>query len=153
MLNHATRSVLAFAALIALESFSSATAQEARPAQPGVPAASLGAPEANTDGEPSAPRGILNVLPIGPGARDEGMGSPGDPPRRGRPRPGSIFDPGASGPGIRGSRQEPFLDGALDPDSGWPFVFLDHFAPRPERVANSWIVDTRQCPQVMGTDP
>jgi hypothetical protein len=32
-------------------------------------------------------------------------------------------------------------------------VFLDHFAPRPERVANFWIVDTRQCPQVMGTDP
>jgi hypothetical protein len=63
-----------------------------------------------------------------------------------------MFDPGATGPGIsRGP--EDFLDGALDPRTGWPFVFLDHFAPRPERTAMLWFVDTRNCPQVMGTDP
>jgi hypothetical protein len=75
------------------------------------------------------------------------------PPRNGRPRPGSIFDPGASGPGISQSGEENFLDGALDPRTGWPFVFLDHFRPRPERVERLWVVQTRRCPQVMGTEP
>jgi hypothetical protein len=74
------------------------------------------------------------------------------PPARGRPEPGSIFDPGASGPGIS-QGEEDFLDGALDPRTGWPFVFLDHFRPRPERVERFWVVNTRECPQVMGTDP
>jgi hypothetical protein len=66
--------------------------------------------------------------------------------------PGSIFDPGASGPGIS-QGEENFLDGALDPRTGWPFVFLDHFVPRPERVERFWVVNTRDCPQEMGTDP
>ncbi len=78
---------------------------------------------------------------------------PGLPPRGGRPRPGSIFDPGAAGPGISQSKGENFLDGALDSRTGWPFVFLDHFHPRPERVERFWIVQTRDCPQEMGTDP
>jgi hypothetical protein len=37
--------------------------------------------------------------------------------------------------------------------TGWPFVFLDHFQPRPDRVGRFWIVQTRDCPQEMGTDP
>jgi hypothetical protein len=77
---------------------------------------------------------------------------PGLPPRQGRPTPGSIFDPDATGPGIS-QGEESFLDGALDPRTGWPFVFLDHFGPRPERVAQFWIVTTRDCPQEMGTEP
>jgi hypothetical protein len=80
-------------------------------------------------------------------------GAPGRPPRNGRPRPGSIFDPGAAGPGISQSGDENFLDGALDPKTGWPFVFLDHFRPIPEKLARFWVVQTRDCPQVMGTDP
>jgi hypothetical protein len=74
------------------------------------------------------------------------------PPSQGRPRPGSVFDPGASGPGIS-QGEENFLDGALDPRTGWPLVFLDHFAPRADRVEQFWIVSTRDCPQKMGTDP
>jgi hypothetical protein len=78
---------------------------------------------------------------------------PGLPPRSGRPRPGSVFDPGATGPGISQGGGENFLDGALDPRTGWPFVFLDHFRPRPEQVERFWVVQTRECPQEMGTDP
>lgn len=78
---------------------------------------------------------------------------PGLPPRSGRPRPGSLFDPGAAGPGISQRGDENFLDGALDPRTGWPFVFLDHFKPKPERVERFWVVSTRDCPQEMGTDP
>lgn len=78
---------------------------------------------------------------------------PGLPPRLGRPRPGSLFDPGASGPGISQSNNESFLDGAFDPRTGWPFVLLDHFQPRPEKVENLWIVQTRDCSQEMGADP
>jgi hypothetical protein len=74
------------------------------------------------------------------------------PPPQGRPTPGSIFDPGATGPGIS-QAEENFLDGALDPRTGWPFVFMDHFMPRPDRVAQFWIVSTRKCPQEMGSDP
>ncbi|MEO6808431.1 MAG: hypothetical protein ABI353_04905 [Isosphaeraceae bacterium] len=78
---------------------------------------------------------------------------PGEPTSGTRPRPGSLFNPGASGPGINQSGDDNFLDGALDPATGWPFVFLDHFAPRPDRVERFWIVSTRDCPQVMGSDP
>jgi hypothetical protein len=46
-----------------------------------------------------------------------------------------------------------FLGGALDPRTGWPFVWLHHFRPRPEETRNFWIVHTRDCPQEMGTDP
>jgi hypothetical protein len=74
------------------------------------------------------------------------------PPRGGRPTPGSIFDPGATGPGISEGEGN-FLDGALDPRTGWPFVLLDQFRPREERLASFWIVSTRDCPQVMGTEP
>ena len=64
-----------------------------------------------------------------------------------------MFDPGAAGPGISQRGDENFLDGALDPRTGWPFVLLDHFKPRPEQVERFWVVQTRDCPQVMGTDP
>ncbi len=77
-------------------------------------------------------------------------------PRGGGLRPQGgfrLFNTGATGPGIKVSDPEPLLNGALDPQTGWPYVFLDHFAPRPERLANLWIVRTRDCPQVMGTDP
>ncbi len=85
--------------------------------------------------------------------RNADAAPPGVPPAGGRPRPGSSFDPGAAGPGIDRSGAENFLDGALDPKTGWPFVFLDHFRPRPERLERFWIVSTRDCPQVMGSDP
>lgn len=75
------------------------------------------------------------------------------PREPGLARGASVFNPGASGPGINQSGDENFLDGALDPATGWPFVFLDHFAPRPERVEQFWIVSTRDCPRVMGSDP
>jgi hypothetical protein len=71
----------------------------------------------------------------------------------GRPRPGGLFDPGAAGPGISQGGDQNFLDGALDTRTGWPFVFLDHFRPRPERVEAFWIVSTRDCPQELGSDP
>jgi hypothetical protein len=67
--------------------------------------------------------------------------------------PGSPLDPGASGPGIGSTRNDVFLGGALDPRTGWPFVLRDHFAPRPDRVERFWIVQTRDCPQRMGSDP
>jgi hypothetical protein len=93
-------------------------------------------------------------IPLG-GLRDADrvVVSPGLPPGGRRPIPGSRFDPGASGPGIGSTSRELFLGGALDTRSGWPFVFLFHFAPKPERVERFWIVHTRDCPQVMGTDP
>lgn len=96
--------------------------------------------------------GVWGLIPFGPAANPN-VPKPGEPPRRGRPRPGSIFDPGAAGPGISQSSNENFLDGALDPRTGWPLVFLDHFQPRPDRVARFWIVQTRDCPQEMGTEP
>lgn len=95
---------------------------------------------------------VGGVLPLPLPARSGRDNPPGAPPRLGRPRPGSIFDPGATGPGISQGEQN-FLDGALDPATGWPFVLLDHFAPRPERVERFWVVETRECPQEMGTDP
>ena len=87
------------------------------------------------------------------GSADTAPAPPGMPPRWGRPRPGSVFDPGASGPGISQSADKPFLDGAFDPRTGWPYVLLDHFRPRPERVEGLWMVETRDVPQEMGTDP
>ncbi|WP_406696304.1 hypothetical protein V5E97_35455 [Singulisphaera sp. Ch08] len=85
--------------------------------------------------------------------RDAAVASPGLPPNGRRPLPGSRFDPGASGPGIGSTSSELFLGGALDPRSGWPFVFLHYFSPKPEQVERFWIVQTRNCPQVMGSDP
>ncbi len=78
---------------------------------------------------------------------------PGQPAPLSRPRPGSRFDPGAGGPGISQSGTENFLDGALDGRTGWPFVLLDHFKPRPERLGQIWMVQTRECPQILGSDP
>lgn len=101
------------------------------------------------------PLGLLaGAAPVPvPGVRSQDVGSPGMPRGRRRPIPGSAFDPGASGPGLGYSNSELFLDGALDPRSGWPFVFLDHFAPRPERLEAFWMVQTRDCSQEMGVDP
>ena len=81
------------------------------------------------------------------------IAGPGSPTVLTRPRPGSRFDPGAGGPGISQNGDENFLDGALDPRTGWPFVLLDHFRPRPDRMGQVWIVQTRDCPQVLGSDP
>jgi hypothetical protein len=106
----------------------------------------------------SVPERLRGALPIplpllGRDVRGRAVASPGLPPRNGRPLPGSRFDPGAAGPGIGSTSRELFLGGALDTRSGWPFVLLHHFAPRPERVEQFWIVQTRDCPQTMGTDP
>ena len=79
--------------------------------------------------------------------------APGSPSLFTRPRPGSKFDPGAGGPGISQNGDSNFLDGTLDPRTGWPFVLLDHFRPRPERLGQFWVVQTRDCPQVLGADP
>src|SRR5437762_1595441 len=93
-------------------------------------------PECRSAEVPAAPLGrAAEVVPLpffGP-PPGRAPAPPGDPPRGGRPRPGSIFNPGSSGPGISRTG-EVFLDGALDPATGWPFVLLDHFAPRPERL-------------------
>ncbi|GAC1469116.1 MAG: hypothetical protein NVSMB9_12550 [Isosphaeraceae bacterium] len=102
----------------------------------------------------TAPRTFEGLRwPFGGPVSRRSYAPPGLPPRSGRPRPGSIFDPGAAGPGISQKGDENFLDGAFDPRTGWPFVLLDHFQPRPERVEQFWIVSTRPCPQEMGTDP
>jgi hypothetical protein len=104
-----------------------------------------------------AQRGVIGrigeLLPLPGRARPPRDAPPGMPPGLGRPRPGSRFDPGAAGPGISQSGNENFLDGALDPRTGWPFVLFDHVRPRPERVERLWVVSTRACPQQMGTDP
>ena len=91
-------------------------------------------------------------LPFGPAAPDV-VAPPGLPPRMGRPKLGTLFNPGASGPGIQGrfSRKH-FLGGALDTETGWPFVLLDHYTPRPDRVLPLWVVQTRDCEQELGTD-
>ena len=57
---------------------------------------------------------------------------------------------GATGPGIDNRSCRPFLNGALDPATGWPQVFLDHFAPRPERVAGLRVVQVRAAPIALG---
>ncbi len=91
-------------------------------------------------------------LPLGP-APAVSVAPPGLPPRNGRPKSGTFFNPGASGPGIQGrfSRND-FLGGALDTRTGWPFVLLDHFQPRPDRTQSLWVVETRDCVQEMGTE-
>jgi hypothetical protein len=118
---------------------------------PAAPRAPANVPPPNT----AAPAGVLpgNNRPANPREEGRPIAPPGRPPGGGRPRPGSVFDPGAAGPGINQSGEEPFLGGALDPRSGWPFVFLDHFQPRPERLERFWVVESRGCPQEMGTDP
>jgi hypothetical protein len=140
---------------------STLVAQEPRPPTPGswTPASEPPQNQAGPGG-PAIPGaralgglGGFFPLPIPVGDGGGRIGSPGAPPRGGRPRPGGIFDPGAAGPGISQSGTQNFLDGALDTRTGWPFVFLDHFQPRPERVEAFWIVSTRDCPQEMGTDP
>jgi hypothetical protein len=70
-----------------------------------------------------------------------------------RQRPSfTSYSTGASGPGINYYGRYPFLGGALLPQTGWPDVFLDHFAPRLDRVANLWFVQTGVAPQHMGSD-
>ena len=119
------------------------------PATTAQPSAAI--PPPNTAAPPSVLPGNHSSGPDG--ADGPPIAPPGRPPGGGRPRPGSPFDPGAAGPGINQSGEEPFLGGALDPRSGWPFVLLDHFQPRPERLERFWVVETRACPQEMGTDP
>ena len=146
------------AASLALAMAVAAPAADAPPPAPSVPLAGI-EPEVLR----AAARGGRGLLPLplpaplgrglGGGKQPSDPAAPGRPPRGGRPRPGSLFDPGAAGPGISQSANENFLDGALDPRTGWPFVWLDHFRPRPERVARFWVVSTRDCPQVMGSDP
>lgn len=140
---------------------STAAGQAPRPSAPSatIPAAEPPTTGAERPGGPPPGAGILGgvgrVLPIparAPEAPRRGV-SPGAPPRGARPRPGGIFDPGAAGPGISQSGDQNFLDGALDARTGWPFVFLDHFRPRPERLDAFWYVTTRDCPQEMGSDP
>jgi hypothetical protein len=153
--------------------------REAAPTGAGVPAAPSETPPATPPAPEAVPRPAVDATvpppveaapPAPPGLSALGriadaaplplrlggapaVGSPGMPPRGRRPIPGSPFNPGASGPGIGYRSSEMFLDGALDVRSGWPFVFLDHFAPRPERLDAFWIVQTRDCPQDMGSDP
>jgi hypothetical protein len=75
------------------------------------------------------------------------------PPRIGSSRPpGSLFNPGASGPGISVREDEPILGGLLDPRSGWPYVVGFHYQPRPILTKNCWIVATYRNPQVMAPD-
>ena len=123
-------------------------------APPSPSTSTPGAGERELPSTPSNPLGrVAEVLPIPLPAPRNNAAPPGEPSRRGRPRPGSFFNPGASGPGISRSGSESFLDGALDPQSGWPFVFLDHFVPRPDRVANLWVVDTRETSASHGVRP
>lgn len=141
-----------------------ATAARGQAPQPAAPSSSIPAAEpppsdggGGRGGPPGAALfgGLERVLPI-PARAPEGSRrgtSPGAPPRGARPRPGGVFDPGAAGPGVSQSGDQNFLDGALDTRTGWPFVFLDHFRPRPERLEAFWYVSTRDCPQEMGSDP
>lgn len=77
------------------------------------------------------------------------------PPRFDLPEENAFTFPRleATGPGANYQDRWPMLNGALAPESGWPQVLLDHFAPRPERTCNLWLVQTRDCPQAMGSDP
>ena len=100
------------------------------------------------------PDGLRPPIPLpGFGRPNQASGPPGLPPRSGRPNPGSFLDPGAGGPGVGMSSRESVLGGAFDPGTGWPFVLLDHFRPRPERVERIWLVQTRESPQIMGSEP
>ena len=128
-----------------------------------------GLPDASSSSEPPSRPGLIELMPravLGrlrqtvpfaslfvPTEVNPKIYGPGSPGLLSRPRPGSRFDPGAGGPGISQNGDSNFLDGVLDPRTGWPFVFLDHFRPRPERVGATWIVQTRDCPQELGSDP
>lgn len=133
--------------------------QEAKPVQPPTAAPAAQPPLPTTTTPEALPEATGRGLPIPNPVRmllperGQAINPPGLPQRSGRPRPGSMFDPGAAGPGINQSGEAPFLGGALDPRSGWPFVFLDHFQPRMNRVEKLWVVDTRDCAQEMGSDP
>ncbi|HEY2159475.1 MAG TPA: hypothetical protein VGH33_27865 [Isosphaeraceae bacterium] len=138
-----------------------APGQVPRPSTPTVVIPAAEPPPTDGERAPGPPPGagilggVVRILPLPVRAPQEprrGI-APGAPPRGARPRPGSIFDPGASGPGISQSGDQNFLDGALDARTGWPFVFLDHFHPRLDRIENFWYVSSRDCPQEMGTDP
>ena len=75
------------------------------------------------------------------------------PPRVGTIRaPGSLFNPGASGPGVSASEDEPILGGLFDPRAGWPFVIGFHYQPRPTLTENFWIVATYSNVQLMTLD-
>jgi hypothetical protein len=151
---------LTLGSLAAQEPALEAAPRSAPTASQGLPTPSAPSPSTSpaVGSQPRAPAGavvepeILRLPIPWPFRPQEEVFPPGMPPPQGRPTPGSIFDPGATGPGIS-QEEENFLDGALDPRTGWPFVFLDHFKPRAERVAAFWIVSTRDCPQQMGTDP
>ncbi len=148
---------LARAALLLLLAGTAARGQE-----PDLP------PSATGPTEPARRGGLLGALPAAISGRvrqtiplsslfvptqvNPRYSGPGQP-AGGRPRPGSQFDPGAGGPGISQFGDQNFLDGALDVRTGWPFVFLDHFRPRPDRMNQVWIVQTRECPQELGSDP
>jgi len=96
---------------------------------------------------------ILGILALAAAA--DAQEPPGGIPKADRRRAyvGSLFNPGAAGPGIDSARDKTFLDGALDRETGWPLVFLDHFAPKPGRLDRFWVVRTRDCRQRAGTDP
>ena len=133
-----------------------AAAQEAGgAAEPPAPPSPQSPPPVSAPAAPRASQGLLDRLPCDPpipgsGPRDHPTGDAA--PRRAAPA-GQPVRPRRGGPGISQSGDENFLDGALDPRTGWPFVLLDHFRPRPERVERFWVVQTRDCPQEMGTDP
>jgi len=137
-------------AAVALVLAFAASAAEAQTAAPATPLAGI---DPAVQQQAGLLGGLRLPLPLGGGKSPDDPAAPGQPPRGGRPRPGSMFDPGAAGPGISQSGNQNFLDGALDSRTGWPLVWLDHFRPRPERVARFWVVSTRDCPQEMGSDP
>ena len=150
------------AAVIAWASLGDPAAGAARAQEPDLPTVA-NSPEEDARGGllrllPRAVTGRLRqtvplasiVVPAPVKGADSGSGSP---KLGARPRPGSQFDPGAGGPGVSQNGDENFLDGALSARTGWPFVLLDHFRPRPERMERVWIVQTRDCPQELGSDP
>lgn len=131
-----------------------ARAQDATTARPSSPAPVPAPDRAGTSRGPADALGI--PIPLPRPFREGGersITSPGLPPSGGRPMPGTLIDPGASGPGIGSTSRDLFLGGALERRSGWPFVLLHFFTPRPEQVEKFWVVHTRDCPQVMGSDP
>src|SRR5205807_2600948 len=78
------------------------------PPMPGTaPPGLIASPEAAREVQPGPIPGLPRPPPE--------LAPPGSPPRFGRPLPGTILDPGASGPGIATTSAQPFLGGALDP--------------------------------------
>jgi hypothetical protein len=93
----------------------------------------------------SCPSGLIPRCPpdsagLAPTPITPGVGQPRRPSRF------NLLDTGATGPGVDNRACRPFLNGALDPATGWPQVFLDHYAPRPDRVANLRFVQARGAP-------